>query len=64
METLFSCAFSIFFSFYSPTSYFCDHISERGEEAAGGSILWPDFRFIERVVQKFRELVKNKIQIF
>jgi hypothetical protein len=64
METLFSCAFSMFFPFISPTSYFCDHISERGEDAAGGSILWPDFRFIERVVQKFRELVKNKIEIF
>ena len=63
-NVVFMCFFYIFFLLCSPTSYFCDHISERGEEAAGGSILWPDFRFIERVVQKFRELVKNKIQIF
>ena len=63
-NVVFMCFFYIFFLLCSPTSYFYDRISEKGDDAAGGSILWPDFRFIERVVQKFRELVKNKIEIF
>ncbi len=45
-NVVFMCFFYIFFLLCSPTSYFCDHISERGKDAAGGSILWPDFRFI------------------
>src|SRR6266550_2188528 len=47
-NVVFMCFFYIFFLLCSPTSYFYDHISERGKDAGGGSILWPDFRFIER----------------
>src|SRR5882724_12743765 len=44
-NVVFMCFFYIFFFLCSPASYFCDHISERGKDAAGESILWPDFRF-------------------
>jgi hypothetical protein len=60
-NVVFMCFFYIFFLLCSPTSYFCDHISERGKDAAGGSILWPISDLLNAVVQKFRELVKNKI---
>jgi hypothetical protein len=55
-NVVFMCFFYVFFLLCSPTSYFCDHISERGKDAAGGSILWPDFRFIERGCAKISRI--------
>src|SRR6266496_4423094 len=57
-NVVFMCFFYVFFLLFSPTSYSVTTSLKEGRKLPGGSILWPNFRFMERVVQKIRELVK------